>query len=93
MRGKAAVARAGRLPVGSGPGLYGYDYDKTAKCRTVRDSEASVVRVVRGLSEPWRRAPCRNRPRLKGFLLSSQMCASIADGLRKLMATQIDATG
>ena len=75
MRGKAAVARAGRLPIGTGSGLYGYDYDKTAKCRTVRESEASVVReafawAVEGASvyEVARRLNARGIPTKRAAL-------------------------
>ena len=44
--GKAAVARTGRLPNGTGAGLYGYDYDKTNKVRVVKEEEANVVRMM-----------------------------------------------
>ena len=44
--GKAAVARTGRLPNGTGAGLYGYDYDKTNKVRVVKEVEANVVRMM-----------------------------------------------
>ena len=46
MRGKQAVARKGRIPNGTGPGLFGYDYDRLAKKRTVKDEEAAVVRLI-----------------------------------------------
>lgn len=45
-RGKAAVARMGRLPAGTGAGLYGYDYDRTNKVRVVKEEEATVVRMM-----------------------------------------------
>ena len=44
--GKFAVARTGRLPNGTGSGLYGYDYDKICKVRIEREDEASVVRAM-----------------------------------------------
>ena len=44
--GKSAVARTGRLPNGTGSGLYGYDYDKTRKVRVVREDEANVVKLM-----------------------------------------------
>ena len=44
--GKSAVARTGRLPNGTGAGLYGYDYDKTYKVRIVKEEEANVVRMM-----------------------------------------------
>ena len=43
MRGKRAVAESGRLPNGTGAGLYGYDYDSIAKVRTINEEEAVVV--------------------------------------------------
>ena len=46
MRGKEAVARSGRLPNGTGAGIYGYDYDKDTKTRTVNEAEAHVVRMI-----------------------------------------------
>ena len=46
MRGKEAVARGGRIPNGTGPGLFGYDYDPLTKKRTVKDEEAVVVRLI-----------------------------------------------
>ena len=42
-RGKRRVARDGRLPNGTGPGLYGYDYDRDLKVRRLNDAEAAVV--------------------------------------------------
>ena len=44
--GKDAVARSGRLPVGAGGGLFGYDYDPIKKIRTINEEEANVVRMV-----------------------------------------------
>ena len=46
MRGKDKVARSGRLPNGTGSGLYGYDYDRVQKFRTVNEAEAVTVRRV-----------------------------------------------
>ena len=45
-RGKAAVARMGRLPTATGAGLYGYDYDRTNRVRIVKEEEATVVRMM-----------------------------------------------
>ena len=42
--GKAAVAKSGRLPNGTGSGLYGYDYDPALKIRVINEVEAAVVR-------------------------------------------------
>ena len=44
--GKAAVARSGRLPNGTGAGLYGYDYDRANKIRVINDAESTVVRLI-----------------------------------------------
>ena len=46
MRGKDRVARMGRLPNGTGSGLYGYDYDPVAKVRTINEAEAAAVRLM-----------------------------------------------
>ena len=46
MRAKEAVARSGRLPNGTNVGLYGYDYDKVRKVRTVNEKEAAAVRLM-----------------------------------------------
>ena len=43
-RGKIATARAGRMPVGAS--LFGYDYDKVTKTRTINEREAAVVRRI-----------------------------------------------
>ena len=45
-RGKRRVASEGRLPNGTGAGLYGYDYDKETKSRRINEYEAFVVRRV-----------------------------------------------
>ena len=45
-RGKRRVAHEGRLPNGTGAGLYGYDYDKETKRRRINEYEAAVVRRV-----------------------------------------------
>ncbi len=45
-RGKIAVARSGRLPNGTGAGLYGYDYDRATKTRTINEAQANVVRRI-----------------------------------------------
>ena len=44
MRGKAARARSGRLPQGTGRGMYGYSYDPSTGKRTVVTEQAKVVR-------------------------------------------------
>ena len=46
MRGKVSTAKSGRMPVGTGKGLYGYHYDRVAKKRTVIDTEAAVVKKI-----------------------------------------------
>ena len=46
MEGREKIARAGRLPQGSGKGLYGYDYNAVTKRRTINDAEAAVVRMI-----------------------------------------------
>ena len=44
MRGKARVARSGRLPIGVGKyGIFGYHYDPDTKIRTVIEAEAIWV--------------------------------------------------
>ena len=42
-RGKMMVAKAGRVPHGSGAGLFGYDYDTVEKVRRINDAEAKVI--------------------------------------------------
>lgn len=46
MRAKEAVARSGRLPNGTNTGLFGYDYDRVRKVRTVNEKEAAAVRLM-----------------------------------------------
>ena len=46
MRGKWAVAQSGRLPNGTGAGLYGYNYNKDLKLREINDVEAAVVLLM-----------------------------------------------
>ncbi len=46
MRGKVSTAQNGRMPVGAGKGLYGYQYAPMTKRRTVLDAEAEVVKKV-----------------------------------------------
>ena len=43
MRGKAAYVKMGKLPIGTGKGLYGYRWDKEAKKRLPLEFEARVV--------------------------------------------------
>ena len=45
-RGKWKTAQSGRLPHGSGRGLFGYHYDKVNKIRTVNEQEAHVVSMI-----------------------------------------------
>ena len=44
MKGKESVARSGRLPCG-GP-LFGYDYDRVLKTRTINETQAAVIRLM-----------------------------------------------
>ena len=54
MRGRRAVALAGRVPVGSPDGIYGYDYVKATKERVVNNDEAEVVkRIFRLFVDGW----------------------------------------
>ena len=54
LRGKMAVAHAGRMPVGASSQPYGYDYDLLAKKRVVNEEEAKVVkRIFRLYVEGW----------------------------------------
>ena len=54
MRGRRAVALAGRVPVGSPDGIYGYDYVKATKERVVKGNEAEVVkRIFRLYVDGW----------------------------------------
>ena len=46
MRAKEKIAREGRLPIGTGSGMYGYDYDPVKKVRTVNAEESAVVREI-----------------------------------------------
>ena len=46
MRARIRPARSGILPVGINPGLFGYDYDKVRKVRTVNETEAGAVRLL-----------------------------------------------
>ena len=46
MRGKERVAQNGRLPNGTGSGLYGYDYDPVTKVRLINEAEAAPVRLM-----------------------------------------------
>ena len=42
-RSKAAHVKMGRLPIGTGFGVFSYDWDKSAKKRVVNEAEAKVV--------------------------------------------------
>ena len=48
-RGKGAHVRMGRLPIGTGRGLYGYRWDKKAKKRVPLEYEVKVVEKVFGM--------------------------------------------
>ena len=45
MSTKLAIAKSGRLPVGTGAGLFGYDYDRQNKKRSINEEEAVAVRM------------------------------------------------
>jgi len=46
MRGKLARLKEGKLPQGTGIGIYGYQWEKVTGCRTVIDAEANVVQNI-----------------------------------------------
>lgn len=46
MRGKLARLSEGKLPQGTGIGLYGYNWDKTTGKRIIVDDEAKTVRQI-----------------------------------------------
>ena len=46
MNGKVSTARAGRMPNGTGRGLFGYDYDPVTKTRVINEAEAAIVRLM-----------------------------------------------
>jgi len=46
MRGKLARLTEGRLPQGTGIGIYGYNWDKAAGKRTIIEDEAKIVQNV-----------------------------------------------
>lgn len=46
MRGKLAHLKNGRLPQGTGIGIYGYKWDKTTGRRLIIDHEADIVRKI-----------------------------------------------
>lgn len=46
MRGKLARLKEGKLPHGSGIGIYGYQWDKTTGHRTIIDYEAKVIQKI-----------------------------------------------
>ena len=47
MRGKRAVAKSGRMPIGGGVArTYAYDYCEVTKTRSVNEAEAVVVRTI-----------------------------------------------
>ena len=46
MRGKADRARRGKLPQGTGKGMYGYAYDPSTGTRRILNEQATVVRLI-----------------------------------------------
>jgi site-specific DNA recombinase len=50
MRGKIAHLKKGKLPQGTGIGIFGYKWDKTAGRRVIIDHEADVVRKIFNMS-------------------------------------------
>ena len=46
MRGKIAHLKQGKLPHGTGIGIYGYQWDKTTGHRTIIDLEAKIVHKI-----------------------------------------------
>jgi site-specific DNA recombinase len=46
MRGKLARVNEGRLPQGTGIGIYGYDWDNTTGKRTIIEDQANIVQKV-----------------------------------------------
>ena len=46
MRGKAATARSGRLPQGTGRGLYGYRYNRDTSQREINPQQAAIVQRI-----------------------------------------------
>ena len=46
MRGKLERARAGKLPQGTGKGMYGYRYDAKSGRREIVDEQANIVRAI-----------------------------------------------
>ncbi len=46
IRGKLARIKEGRLPQGTGKGIYGYDWNKTTGHRIINDSESKTVRYI-----------------------------------------------
>ena len=45
-RGKAQRARSGRIPQGTGHGIYGYEYDRGTGTRRVHPAQAPIVRRI-----------------------------------------------
>ena len=46
MRAKRAIAKGGRMPQGTGAGLYWYAYDRSAKTRSINHDQAEIVRRI-----------------------------------------------
>jgi len=45
-RAKKKLVRAGKLPQGTGTGLYGYDWDRSNKKRVINSTEEEIVRGI-----------------------------------------------
>ena len=50
MRGKQARLKEGKLPQGTGIGIYGYEWDKSTGRRRIIDQEAEVIRRIFNMS-------------------------------------------
>ncbi|MFC1951906.1 recombinase family protein [Chloroflexota bacterium] len=46
MRGKKAKLKEGKMPQGTGVGIYGYDWNKESKRREAKPNEAEIVREI-----------------------------------------------
>ena len=46
MEGKEKTAKSGRLPNGTGFGIFGCDYSLETKTRTINEAEANIVRRI-----------------------------------------------
>ena len=93
MRGKEAVARSGRLPNGTGAGIYGWDYDPVTKTRTINEAESNVVTMIfqwylAGKSRHWiacrlnelnipSKKGCKWHPLTVGRILTNPACTGV----------------